>query len=420
MNTDIYIEYGKTTGDYSWQTSIYSLQPNQPLQIDINNLQANTRYFYRVCHRVAGTSGFSAGTESFFHTQRAPGSKFNFGVQGDSHPERTTTMFNPDLYNLTMANVKKTNPDFYFTMGDDFSVDPMIAKNQLSAQNVNALYSNQREFLGVVGNSAPIFLVNGNHEQAARYLLDGTANNAAVFAGQARSKYHALPVPDGFYTGDTEQVPFIGLLRDYYAWTWGDALFVLIDFYWHSPVAVDNVAGNETARTKNLWEITLGDAQYQWFKQTLESSTCKHKFVFSHHVLGTGRGGIENASQYEWGGNNQKGVWEFNTMRPGWALPIHQLMAKNGVSVFFHGHDHLFAHQVLDGVVYQQVPIPADFTYTAFNADAYKSGSILPNSGFLNVTVSAEEVQVDYVNSFLPKDEKTGKQNGQIAISYSL
>ncbi len=53
-------------------------------------------------------------------------------------------------------------------------------------------------------------------------------------------------------------MPHIGFLCDSYDWAWGDALFVVIDSYWHSPEPVDN-------------------------------------FVFSHHVLGTGRGGIERA-----------------------------------------------------------------------------------------------------------------------------
>ena len=71
--------------------------------------------------------------------------------------------------------------------------------------------------------------MNGNHEQAAAYLLDGTSNNVAVWAQTARNSYYSEPAPDGFYTGNTNPVPFIGLLRNYYAWTWGDALFVTID-----------------------------------------------------------------------------------------------------------------------------------------------------------------------------------------------
>jgi hypothetical protein len=155
-------------------------------------------------------------------------------------------------------------------------------------------------------------------------------------------------------------------------------------------------------------------------EKTLANSNAKYKFIFTHHVLGTGRGGVEMAGQFEWGGKNQKGVWEFDKKRPGWDMPIHQLMAKYGVTIFFQGHDHLFAYQQLDGVVYQEVPIPADNSYQAFNSEAYKSGKILPDSGFLNVTVSADQVKVDYISSYLPKDEKTAQKNGQIAFTYTI
>ena len=114
--------------------------------------------------------------------------------------------------------------------------------------------------------------------------------------------------------------------------------------------------GGENAR--DWWGITLGDAQYRWFKRTLEGSKAKYKFVFTHHVLGTGRGATELADLYEWGGKDRAGQWEFDRKRPGWELPIHQLMVKYGVTIFFQGHDHLFAHQRRDGVVYQEAPNP--------------------------------------------------------------
>ena len=109
----------------------------------------------------------------------------------------------------------------------------------------------------------------------------------------------APPVPDGFYSGDTMQVPGVGLVRDYYSFEWGDALFVVIDPYWHSPVPVVNgVPGVE--KTKDAWEATIGDEQYAWFKSTLEKSRAKYKFVFEHHVLGTGRGAAALVHTYEW------------------------------------------------------------------------------------------------------------------------
>ena len=329
-------------------------------------------------------------------------------------------MFNSALYFQTMSNVAKDQPDFYISLGDDFSIDPLIEKNQLSQASVDGVYFNQRKYLGGIGSDSPIFLVNGNHEEAARYLLDGRPDNAAGYAGTSRMQFFPQPVPDGFYSGDTEAVESVGLPGDYYAWTWGDALFVVIDPYWHSPVAVDNVIGKNVAKKRDLGDITLGETQYQWFKKTLEGSNASYKFVFAHHVLGTGRGGIENAGLFEWGGKSQKGAWVFDTLRPGWELPVHQLMAKTGVTIFFQGHDHLFARQELDGVTYQEVPLPADPTYSMFNADAYRSGTKLPNSGYLQVTVSSRNVTVDYVKSYLPGKETASEKNGMVAYSYTL
>lgn len=322
---------------------------------------------------------------------------FSFGIQGDSHPERAGKMFNSELYKTTLQNVVKANPAFYFLLGDDFSIEKLIENKSYTQQTVDAVYLNQKKYLDAL--SMPIYLVNGNHEQEAKYLLDGTSSNPAILAKNSRAKYFNSP----------------GAENGYYSFTKGDALFVVIDFYWHSDVAADNVAGAKGGEKKqqNLWNNTLGDEQYKWFKETLENSKAKYKFVFTHHVLGTGRGGIEEAKMYEWGGYNSKGVWEFDKMRPGWEMPIHQLMVKNGVTIFFQGHDHLFAKQELDGIVYQEVPNPADDTYTAFNKDAYRSGIILPNSGFLNIAVSSDQVKVDYI--------KSGQNNnGQSMYSYTV
>jgi hypothetical protein len=95
-------------------------------------------------------------------------------------------------------------------------------------------------------------------------------------------------------------------------------------------------------------------------------------------------------------------------------------MAKTGVTIFFQGHDHLYARQELDGVVYQSTPNPADPAYQAFNRDAYRSGHILPNSGHLRVTVSPDEVRVNYVRAFLPLDEGEGRTNGMVAHVYTI
>jgi hypothetical protein len=429
---EAYAEWGVRTEEYSGKSALIPLHAGRPVEIEIDGLQADTQYFYRL--NVRRQSGaYRSEAECFFHTARAQVSTFIFGVQGDSHPERKGKMFDAALYVQTMNNVARDRPDFYVTMGDDFSIEHLIDNKMLNQGNVDSVYAYQRGVLGLVGRFAPLFLVNGNHEQAARYLLDGTDSNAAVMAARARNKFYPLPLPGGFYSGDTQVIDSMGMLRDYYAWTWGDALFVVIDPYWHSPVPVDNVAGEgrgegkrgnktkkEGKQNRDLWQITLGEEQYRWLTQTLSASKARWKFVFAHHVNETGRGGIEAAGLYEWGGKDRNGKYSFKEKRPAWPLPIHALMAKTGVTIFFQGHDHLYAHQELDGIVYQSAPNPADPTYQTFNRDAYRSGDILPNSGYLRVTVSPEAVQVDYVRSFLPAAEGDGRTNGMIGNSYVI
>jgi Calcineurin-like phosphoesterase len=412
---EVYCEYGTAPGHYSLKTPVFSLPAGKPVDLLLDHLSPDTACVYRLRYRKPGAPLFAEGAGHSFHTQRAPGSAFVFEIQGDSHPERPQ-QHDPSLYSRTLRGAATDHPDFYMTLGDDFSVDTLRIVNP---ETVAQRYSLQRPFLALVGQSAPLFLVNGNHEQAALCNLDGTSNNVAVWAQNSRNRYFPQPEPDGFYTGNTESVPFIGPLRDYTAWTWGDALFVVIDFYWHSAKPVDNVFGGGE-KVKDMWSITLGEEQYKWLARTLKSSKAKYKFVFSHHVLGRGRGGIETAGLNEWGGFNRKGANEFSRMRPGWEMPIHSLMAANGVTIFFQGHDHVFAHQQLGGVVYQTLPEPADPSYALYFKEDYRAGDVLPNSGRVRVTVASDKVTVEYVRSWLPGDVPDQHQDGEVAFCYSI
>jgi hypothetical protein len=423
-----FFEYGAAAGSYANKTGLLTFVAGKPVETVFDALQPNTQYFYRLNVRKPGETNFSGRPEGRFHTQRAAGSTFAFAIQGDSHPERPQ-MSEPNLYARTLLSAAAGRPDFYICMGDDFSVEPV---QEVSFDSVAQRYRLQRPFLGLVAQSAPVFLVNGNHEQASLFNFRQTDERyaVAVHAQNARNQFYPTPAPDRFYSGDTESLPAIGLRKDYCAWTWGDALFVILDNYWHSPAQVDSgfhedgsgVGKNSRAagRQRDWWGLTLGNAQYQWFKRTLEQSKAKYKFVFAHHVMGSGRGGVDECDLYEWGGHNKRGDWEFAERRPGWELPVHQLMVKHGVTIFFQGHDHLYALQQRDGVVYQEVPMPADHGYMTYNDDRYQSGIKLPNSGHLRVTVSPENVRVDYIRSFLPKDETVQNKTGDIAHSYAV
>ena len=414
------IEYAPVDSHKKKKTATLKSSDGEPIEIILNGLSSNTLYTCCLKYCLPTEKEFRQTQQTYFSTQRKFGSTFSFGVQGDSHPEREGKMFNPVLYRQTLDSVAAKRPDFYFMMGDDFSIDRLLTSNKADKENVEQAYLAQRSFLGNSGNMPPLFLINGNHEQSAKYFLDGTEKSIAVIAANARKKYFPLPDPIGFYGGDKDTVRHIGYLKDYYSFEWGNALFVTIDPYWHSDIPVDNQPGTQEKKNrKDPWSITLGDEQYNWLKNTLEKSKAKYKFVFSHHVLGTGRGGVELSKQFEWGGYDRNGTWQFDQFRPEWPLPIHQLMVRNKVTIFFQGHDHLFAKQELDGVVYQSVPNPADDTYTAFNRDAYTSGVVMPNSGFIHVTVSKNEVKVDYVRSYF-KEASSLPEEAKSKYSYRI
>jgi len=413
----VYISYGTATGNYNRTTSTSAISAATPVVLTLTGLQQDTQYYYRLYFQAAGQGAPAGTSEYWFHTVRRAGSTFTFDIQGDSHPERVKTEFDPNLYTLTLQTAAADKPDFYMTLGDDFSVDtldPATIDNAL----VTGRYLLQRPYLGIVGANAPVFLTNGNHEQAARYLLNGTSNSIAVWAQNARNSLYSEPATDDFYTGNTELIPYIGLLRNYYAWTWGDALFVVIDPYWESPICVDEPFGGGAKRS-NIWDVTHGDQQYQWLTQVLKNSTAKYKFVFAHHVMGTGRGGIEVATQYEWGGDNANGLWGFNTNRPTWPETLHQLFVDNHVTIFFQGHDHIWVHQQLNGVTYQTLSEPADPFYALNNSDAYLTGDKFPSTGYSRVTVSPSGVKVEYVRTWLPADQSATQVSGSVAFSYT-
>ena len=240
-----------------------------------------------------------------------------------------------------------------------------------------------------------------------------------VWSANTRKKFFPNPYPDAFYTGNSALEPFVGKLGDYYAWNWGDALFVVLDPFWYTTA--------RRSRGDDHWGWTLGEAQYRWLEKTLGASKARFKFVFIHHLVGgatpEARGGAEAAAFFEWGGRDLDGSWAFEKRRPGWGRPIHQLLVDSYVSAVFHGHDHFYARQDRDSVVYQLVPQPGNPRYgmpRSAEEYGYRQGELLNGPGYLRVSVLPQRAKVEYVLSVLPGDERFDRQNGQVVAKYSL
>jgi hypothetical protein len=166
---------------------------------------------------------------------------------------------------------------------------------------------------------------------------------------------------------------------------------------------------NDESPIGDRWSWTLGEQQFNRFKAMPAGSDAKFKFVFAYHPLGGLEdyvgGGAAGAHMFEWGGYNIDGTTSgFSAQRPGWGdQPIHQLMVAYGVSAFFHGHDHMYAYEKRDGVVYQEMP-SASMTGSGFST-CYSGASgsyaiqVLPSPGHLRIAVAATDATVGYIAS---------------------
>ena len=403
------VAFGARPGTVTTELPLRPFKKSEPVEVVMSGLQPNTPYYYHFRSRSLGTSQLSNSPEYSFHTARPPGSTFTFTLTADAHLDEHTS---PEVYCRTLENIRSDKPDFHIDLGNLFMTDKHASREDAAAQ-----YVAQRHYLGQIGSSVPVLLALGTHDGEAAKNDDGTGDCLAVWANQIRKRHFPDPVPDDFYNGNKAGHPLCGLLQNYYAWEWGDALFVVLDPFRYSL---------RQRGGRDGWTWSLGKEQYQWLKQALEQSRAKFKFVFIHNLLcgdQAARGGVEVASLNEWGGNNSDGSDGFKAHRPGWDAPVHQLLAQNHVSVLFKAHDNFYARQELDGIVYEMVPQPSfagNDRIRDLETYGYKKGKFLGNSGHVRVTVSPTQVKVDYIRSIIPKEESDQHKNQEIADHFEL
>lgn len=402
-----YLAWGTDSTQLTSQTITSAYNAEEPIEIQINGLNSSTRYYYQFFYKLNGDLDFKPATKGSFITQRNKGENFSFAIEADPHLDEASNYI---TFRNALQNMASLKPDFLIDLGDNFMTEKFPLVNSYYIEQRNLLY---RNFWDKVCSSIPLYMVIGNHEGELRWLTTNQADDEFNLTTSIRKKYYPNPVPNDFYSGNTTMDDFVGQRENYYSWTWGDVLFVVIDPYAYT-----------TPKPSDEWGFTLGETQYNWFADVLKQSNAKYKFVFAHQLIGgnkEGRGGAERVDLAEMGGKNSDGTDGFSTKRPGWSKPLHQLMVENGVQIFFHGHDHLYAEQLKDGIVYQEVPQPSFPQYTVANDAStygYVSGIILPNSGHLNVQILGDSAQVSYIGAYHLEDKTKGLINRNVRRSY--
>jgi hypothetical protein len=274
---------------------------------------------------------------------------------------------------LLVANaIRADNPDFILNLGDvldfhqfGFNVPPP------DGSWTRLGYLNYRRLLGdMLGNTSHFFAI-GNWDGENGCFSDEEVNRSK----EQRLLYAPGPEPETYPEGAAPG-------EDYYAFTWGDALFVVLNVMTYTPTChlLSSYPG-----APDDW--TLGEAQLEWLESTLENATSKWRFLFIHHAVG-GNAGNDANSGYGRGGGRAANVGE--------QAAVHALMLEHGVQVFFYGHDHVFVDMVVDGIHYT-LPGSAGAPWK-FNELVTGYTDYWPDSGHARVEVSPEFVRVNFVS----------------------
>ena len=355
----------------------------------VRGLQPATRHRYRM---FRGAIELAQGS---FVTARRPGDAFVFDVITDSHvfvrdfSKRELSSFPLDddelaeyaaqkahaerVLPIVAANVAADEPDFLVHLGDVMDFHGLGSFNDPppDASYVRRGYLDYRRLLGELPTHVPHLLALGNWDGE-----NGDYPAADIEAARAQRRlYLPNPGPQTYREGGSVN-------DDFFAWTWGDALFVVLNVMTY------------TTTPHRLWsdpgepdDWTLGVEQLQWLGATLARSTARWKMLFIHHTVG-GAGPDEVTAAYGRGGGLAAHVGE--------QARVHALMREHGAQIFFYGHDHVFTDMVVDGIHYTLAGRAG--TNWLFGSDTLGYPTVWRDSGHVRVRVSPAELRVELVN----------------------
>jgi hypothetical protein len=338
----------------------------------LRDLQAGTRYRYEVVDCRAGAD--ATLYEGSVVTARPPGDRFSFTLISDTHIGADlsfTNQGNPATLSGASAQMAAASPDFLLNLGDildfhqyGFNVPPP------DGSITRLAYLNYRTTLGgLLGNTAHYPVLGGWDSENGCDTLEEIERSR-----QQRLLYLPAAGPETYPQGGSA-------FQDYYAFNWGDALFVVLNVYTYTPGC--HLLGAFPGLPDD-W--TLGAAQLDWLRATLAKDTSKWKFLFIHHPVG-GSAGDDINSAYGRGGGLAAHVGEQEI--------VHQLMIQHRVQVMFYGHDHVFTDMVVDDIHYT-LPGSAGAIWM-FSAAETGYTQFWPDAGWGRVDVSPDDVRVRFM-----------------------
>jgi hypothetical protein len=273
-----------------------------------------------------------------------------------------------------LGQLAAERPDFTVSLGDVFDLHGRGFNWAFDSQErADAAHLEARRALGTLADAGAVYQIVGNWEGESGCH----PGPQRAFAILARKRHAPNPRPESSRFGG-------GADEDYFAWEWGDALFVALNVRGYTPTA--HHLGSDGANEGKPEDFTLGKEQREYLERTLAASDQRWKLLLMHHVVG-GNGGNPEDSAYGRGGGRAAHVGEQE-----W---VHELCRKHGVQVIFYGHDHVFTDAEVDGVHYT-LPGTTSAPWR-FKTEETGYEKYWPDSGYGRVHVSPEKLRVEFV-----------------------
>jgi predicted phosphodiesterase len=275
-----------------------------------------------------------------------------------------------------VQNAARVKGEFVLDLGDNVAWPGSCGFPQEDPLAASAAYAQYRYQIAPLSLHAPYFAVMGNWAgESGKFPQKNIQLVGHVRRALLPGPSH-LTYPQGGSEGE-----------DYYAFSWGDALYIILNIQTYSKPSHPQKLANSMLDVNRIEEWTLGEKQMAWFEGTLRKATERFRFVCMHHPAGGNAGDALN-TKYGRGGAR---AW--NT---GEQLKIHTLMKKHGVQIFFYGHDHVFVDDVVDGIHYTlpgSCGAPWKFTKAETGYERF-----WPDSGHAELRVSRDKATVTFVN----------------------
>jgi hypothetical protein len=359
----------RNTGNTSWNPPLAAtVKGNDVAEWTIDGLAPASSYEYEVRTHYSGEQ--SVLHRGSFTTRRPAGEAFTFSLLANllySNQGDTAALM------AVAEDIARYTPDFMVNLGDilDFH---MFGFNDPPPDGTytRQAYLNYRFLISPTLGSVPHFGLIGNWEgENGDYDPEEIA-----WSMEQRLLYLPNSEPATYPEGGSE-------FEDYYAFTWGDALIVVLNVMTYTPTAHQLYSN---PGVPDDW--TLGEVQFAWLEQTLANTTSKWRFLLIHHTVG-GAGPSEAHAAYGRGGGQAAYIGE--------QALVHQLMLDHGVHIFFYGHDHVFFDMVVDGIHYS-IPGSAGAPWM-FSAEetGYAEDMTWAEHGHARVDVSPDGVEVRFL-----------------------